>query len=423
MKIQGPTNKLIGDLQVMGDKSISHRAIIHASLSSQESLLKNVLRAGVTKSMIDCLRILGVNIIENNCDLIVKGGNWIKPNKPLDCGNSATTMRLLMGALAAQNFSAELTGTPSLQHRPMKRIAEPLRQMGATISQNKAPLVITGGKLRGIVHHSEVASAQVKASLLLAAMQAKGTTTICQPGPSRDHSERMLSEIGINLQYDDKKVTLVPNENQINPTNITIPGDISSASFLLAAAITIPNSHITLRKIGINTTRTGILDAMKKMGADIDVFNHAKSGGEPIADISARYSTLKGIMLEGNIVTRMIDEFPIFTILSTQAKNTTIVRDAAELRLKESDRISSLIEELNKMGTKFEEYHDGYKLTGPQKLKGAKLSSHGDHRIAMSLAIAGMLAKGNTVISESDIADESYPNFQKTFNVLGAQIV
>jgi len=422
MKITGPATQLVGEVQLSGDKSISHRALLHAALSPEESRLNNILRAGVTTAMIDCLRELGVKIQEKNGNLIVRGGKWIQPNKPLNCGNSATTMRLLMGALAGQPITAELTGTIGLQRRPMGRVARPLREMGASISSDNAPLVIKGGNLHGIIHNSEVASAQVKAALLLAALQAKGESTIHQPGPSRDHSERMLCELGIKLKTDDHSVTIQPSEKSLAATNISVPGDCSSAAFLIAAAVLVPGSKVTLRNVGINPTRTGILDVLSSMGADISVLYNGESGGEPTGDILVKHSNLKSTTVQGETVVRMIDEFPIFTVIATQSEGTTTVKDAAELRIKESDRISSLLEELRKMGIKFTEYTDGYTIVGPQILNPAQLESHGDHRMAMSLAIAGMIAQGCTEITHSEVVDESFPDYTKTFSQLGATI-
>ena len=422
MKVTGPTTQLLGEVRLPGDKSISHRALLHAALSPEESRLNNILRAGVTTAMIDCLRQLGVHILEKDGNLIVRGGKWIQPNKPLNCGNSATTMRLLMGALAGQSITAELTGTKGLQRRPMGRVARPLREMGASISSDNAPLTIKGGNLHGIIHHPEVASAQVKAALLLAALQAKGESTIHQPGPSRDHSERMLCELGIKLKTDDHSVTIQPSEKSLAATNISVPGDCSSAAFLIAAAVLVPGSKVTLRNVGINPTRTGILDVLSSMGADISVLYNGESGGEPTGDILVKHSNLKSTTVQGETVVRMIDEFPIFTVIATQSEGTTTVKDAAELRIKESDRISSLLEELRKMGIKFTEYTDGYTIVGPQILNPAQLESHGDHRMAMSLAIAGMIAQGCTEITHSEVVDESFPDYTKTFSQLGATI-
>jgi 3-phosphoshikimate 1-carboxyvinyltransferase len=422
MKVKGPTTPLLGEVRLPGDKSISHRALLHAALSPEESRLNNILRAGVTTSMIDCLRELGVQIKEKDGDLIVRGGKWIQPNKPLNCGNSATTMRLLMGALAGQPITAELTGTQGLQRRPMGRVARPLREMGASISADNAPLVIRGGNLHGIIHHPKVASAQVKAALLLAALQATGESTIHQPGPSRDHSERMLRELGIKLNTDKHKVTIQPSDKSLAATKISVPGDCSSAAFLIASAILIPESKLTLHDVGINPTRTGILDVLTKMGADISIMNNGESGGEPIANIIVSHTNIKSTAIQGETVVRMIDEFPIFTVIATQSEGTTTVKDAAELRIKESDRISSLLGELRKMGVEFSERTDGYTIVGPQVLNPAQLESHGDHRMAMSLAIAGMITRGCTEIMQSEVVDESFPEFIKTFSQLGANI-
>lgn len=423
MKVTGPATQLLGEVRLPGDKSISHRALLHAALSPEESRLNNILRAGVTTTMIDCLRQLGVHILEKDGNLTVRGGKWIQPNKPLNCGNSATTMRLLMGALAGQSITAELTGTKGLERRPMGRVARPLREMGASISSDNAPLIIKGGNLHGIIHHPEVASAQVKAALLLAALQADGESTIYQPGPSRDHSERMLCELGVKLNHDNFMVTIKPSEKSLPATKISVPGDCSSAAFLVASAVLVPESKITLRDVGINSTRTGILDVLTSMGADISVLHHGESGGEPTGDIIVKHTNLKSTTVQGETVVRMIDEFPIFTVIATQSEGTTTVKDAAELRIKESDRISSLLGELRKMGVEFTEHTDGYTIVGPQVLNPAQLESHGDHRMAMSLAIAGMIAQGDTEIMHSDVVDESYPEYTQTLRKLGAKIV
>ena len=276
--------------------------------------------------------------------------------------------------------------------------------------------------MHGIIHHPKVASAQVKAALLLAALQATGESTIHQPGPSRDHSERMLRELGVKLQTDNHKVTIQPSDKSLSATKISVPGDCSSAAFLVASAILVPESNITLHDVGINPTRTGIFDVLTNMGADISIMNNSESGGEPIANIIVKHTKLKSTTIQGETVVRMIDEFPIFTVIATQSEGKTTVKDAAELRIKESDRISSLLGELHKMSVKFTEHTDGYTIVGPQVLNPAQLESHGDHRMAMSLAIAGMIARGCTEIMQSKVVDESFPEFTKTFSQLGANI-
>ncbi len=422
MHVSGPAPSLIGSVTLPGDKSISHRALLHAALSPGESQLRNVLRAGVTASMMRCLVRLGVSIEGTDNRLTVRGGNWRQPREPLDCGNSGTTMRLLMGALAGQAIDVELTGTPGLQRRPMKRIADPLRAMGAVIEGDYAPLKITGGRLQGIQHQTKVASAQVKAALLLAATQAEGQTVITEPGPSRDHSERMLRDLGIGVESDGLQVTLSPTGNSLPPTSLTIPGDLSSAAFLICAAAVIPGSKLRLQGVGINPTRTGLLDALLQMGADIRFTNKTNVAGEPVADLVVNYAPLTAIDIAGDLVVRMIDEFPIFSIVMTQATGKSTVREAEELRLKESDRISVLAGELQTLGIEVEEYADGFAITGPQQFKAGTVQSHGDHRLAMALSVAGLLANGDTIIENADALEESFPTFVDLLSACGATL-
>ncbi|HJO32928.1 MAG TPA: 3-phosphoshikimate 1-carboxyvinyltransferase [Anaerolineales bacterium] len=422
MKLRGPAGALRGSTELPGDKSISHRALLHAAVSPHESRLQNVLRAGVTAAMIDCLQKLGVSIEGTGSDLSVRGGAWQQPTAPLDCGNSGTTMRLLLGALAGMPLQVELTGTPGLQCRPMGRVTRPLREMGASISADNAPLSVNGGGLRGSEHHLPVASAQVKAALLLAALHADGPTTIHQPAPSRDHSERMLRELGIDVRSSANAVRLHPSRRPLPPTRLTVPGDFSSAAFLIAAAVLLPGSAVRLRGVGVNPTRTGLLDALNAMGADISIENWRESGGEPVADITARHSRLRSVKVRGDLVVRMIDEFPIFAVLATQAEGVTVVRDAAELRVKESDRISALAAELQRMGIAISERPDGFDLSGPQQLSAATVDSHADHRLAMSLAVAALLAPGDSSVQRAGAAHESFPAFAHTLRALGVEV-
>ena len=422
MKLRGPAGALRGSAELPGDKSISHRALLHAALSPHESRLQNVLRAGVTAAMIDCLRKLGVSIEGTGSDLSVRGGAWQQPTAPLDCGNSGTTMRLLLGALAGMPLQVELTGTPGLQCRPMGRVTRPLREMGASISADNAPLSVNGGGLRGSEHHLPVASAQVKAALLLAALHADGPTTIHQPAPSRDHSERMLRELGIDVRSSANAVRLHPSRRPLPPTRLTVPGDFSSAAFLIAAAVLLPGSAVRLRRVGVNPTRTGLLDALNAMGADISIENQRESGGEPVADITARHSRLRAVEVRGDLVVRMIDEFPIFAVLATQAEGVTTVSDAAELRVKESDRISALVAELQRMGIAISERPDGFNLSGPQQLSAATVDCHADHRLAMSLAVGALLAPGESSVQRAGAVHESFPAFAHTLRALGAEV-
>ncbi len=422
MKITGKAQNHCGTFTLAGDKSISHRAIMHAALSPAISRLENVLRAGVTEAMLRCLRQLGVQITDEGSTLTIQGGHWHAPTEPLDCGNSGTTMRLFLGALAGQNLTVTLTGTPGLQRRPMARLADPLRRMGAQIDRDYAPLTVHGGHLHGCEHRSAVASAQVKAGLLLAALQADSPTTIHEPGPSRDHSERMLQALGLKVERHGHSVTLYPNGYPLPATHLVLPGDISSAAFLICIALIVPGSAITLQGIGVNPTRTGILDALLAMGADITLSNQREVAGEPVADISARYSKLHATEISGDLVVRMIDEFPIFTIVMTQATGTTVVREAAELRLKESDRIAALAGELRKLGVTITEYPDGYAINGPQEINAGTVQSHGDHRLAMALAIAGLLCAGSVQVEQFEAVQESFPSFVPILHNLGAAV-
>jgi len=412
-----------GTISMPGDKSISHRALMHAALARGTSRIQNFLQAGVTEAMMRCVRDLGVQLeVESDGALIVHGGQLRSPAASLDCGNSGATIRMLMGALVGQrDLQVTLDGSAGLRRRPMKRVAEPLRLMGADLGDTP-PLVIHGQPLRGIEYTMPVASAQVKAAILLAALQADGPTTIHEPGPSRDHSERMLRSLGVSVINENSTVTLTPPDKPLSAFEATVPGDISSAAFVLVAAALVPNSEVTVTNVGVNDTRTGILDALVAMGGDVCVSNVREVNGEPIADITVKSSELRGITVAGDLVVRMIDEFPIFAVLASQAHGETIVRDAEELRVKESDRICSLASELRKLGVQIEERPDGFVIAGPTQLHGAVVDSHGDHRLAMSLAVAGLIAEGETIITRAEAYRESFPNFVDLMRVLKANI-
>lgn len=422
MRVAGPSRGLHGTTSLPGDKSISHRALLHAALSPGTSHLRNILRAGVTEAMIRCLQQLSVLFKDENDALVVQGGSWKQPDAALHCGNSGTTMRLLLGALADKPITVTLTGTSALQRRPMERVVRPLRRMGAHIEGEVAPLMVRGRPLRGIEHRTKVASAQVKAALLLAALRSQGATTIRQPALSRDHSERMLRALGVDVRSQGSTVTLVPNGAPLPPSDLSVPGDFSSAAFLIAAAVLVPDSEVRLQSVGINPTRTGLLDALREMGADIRIEKQHEVGGEPTADIVAKSSVLRAIEVRGHLVVRMIDEVPIFAVLASQAQGTTTVREASELRLKESDRISVLTDELRKLDVSAEEYPDGFSITGPRSLHAAKVDSHTDHRLALSLAVAGLLATGETSVERAEVLNESFPGFEKRLESLGATV-
>jgi 3-phosphoshikimate 1-carboxyvinyltransferase len=424
-----PTTQLHGVISMPGDKSISHRALMHAALAQGTSRLQNFLHAGVTEAMMRCVRDLGVAIeveppggSEPSGRLIVHGGNLRSPAVNLDCGNSGATIRMLMGALAGQrDLSVTLNGSAGLRRRPMKRVAEPLRLMGAELGDT-LPLSIHGKSLHGVEYTMSVASAQVKAAILLAALQAEGPTIIHEPGPSRDHSERMLRSLGVSVETQNNTITLTPLGKLLPAFETTIPGDISSAAFIFAAAALVPGSEVTVKNVGVNDTRTGILDVLVAMGGAVCVANVHEVNGELVADITVKSSELRGVAVAGDLVVRMIDEFPIFAVLVSQARGQTVVREAEELRVKESDRIGSLASELRKLGVPIEERPGGFVIDGPTRLKGAVVDSHGDHRLAMSLAVAGLIADGETTITHAEAYQESFPNFVELMQGLGGVV-
>ncbi len=418
-----PAPSMCGVVTMPGDKSISHRALMHVALAQGTSRIRNFLHAGVTEAMMCNVRELGVGLeTEADGSLIVHGGQLRSPVAHLDCGSSGATIRMLMGALAGRpDLVATLDGSAGLRRRPMKRVAEPLRLMGAELEDN-LPLSLHGRQLHGIEYTMPVASAQVKAAILLAALQADGPTTIHEPGPSRDHSERMLRSVGISVLTWHNTLTLTPPEKPFPAFETTIPGDISSAAFVFAAAALLPNSEVTVKNVGVNETRTGILDALVAMGGNVRVANVREISGEPIADITIQSAELRATTVDGDLVVRMIDEFPIFAVLASQAQGETLVREAEELRVKESDRIGSLASELRKLGVQIEERPDGFVITEPTRLQGAVVDSHGDHRLAMSLAIAGLIADGEITVTRAEAYRESFPNFVELMNALGGTV-
>ncbi len=432
-----PTTKLSGSVQLPGDKSISHRSAIFAALAEGDSRIENFLVGGVTQVMLDALEQLGVSWELQGTMLSVhsRGMYGFKsPEKPIYCGNSATTMRLLAGLLAAVGVDATLDGSEGLRRRPMGRIMDPLLEMGVPVEgQNGcAPITIHRPHypLKAIHTQLPVASAQVKSCLLLSALAANGPTSIVEPGLSRDHTERMLRGHGIEVRSEKMgsngdtcySTTLVPPRNiSFKPLQLCLPGDFSSAAFLIVATLITPNSLICIHDVGLNPTRTGLLDALLEMGADIHIQNQRNSYGEPIGDLCVKSSELHGCTIHGEQVVRMIDEFPIFSVAAAYAKGTTLVKDAAELRLKESDRIASICNELTKLGVGIVETTDGYCIHGGTGLVGTEVDSHGDHRLAMSLAVAGLGAQSPLVVKNAEMIDESYPQFISTLARLGAE--
>jgi 3-phosphoshikimate 1-carboxyvinyltransferase len=412
-----PVSNMEGSIVLPGDKSISHRALIFASLADGKSQIHNLSQGKDVMSSKQCLSAMGVEIKWDGSDTVVYGMGLHSLKKPvhrLDAGNSGTTMRLLSGLLAAQTFESTLTGDASLQKRPMERIVTPLRLMGARIEPKEgllAPLSFKGSRLLNpIDYDSPVASAQVKSCVLLAGLFADGQTSVLEPSLSRDHTERMLPCFQIPVKNTRGRI-VVRGPAQLHPSRIDVPGDISSAAFFLVAGALIPKSRITLKNIGVNPTRTGILDVLKSMGADIIISNEIVLNGEPRADIHISGRSLKSFSLENDLVPKLIDEIPVLAIAATQAYGNSLIKHAEELRYKETDRIHAISDNLKAMGISFEELKDGFVIPGPQKLKGAEINTYGDHRIAMAFAVAGLFAKGKTLIQDAQCVDISFPDF------------
>lgn len=424
-----PTDGLRGAVRLPGDKSISHRALMLGAIAEGATRVTNWLPAGDCQATLRCVRALGVPIEQHDAATLTVHGvgcdGLQPPRQTLDCQGSGTTMRLLAGLLAGQPFPSTLDGHEGLRRRPMRRIIEPLRQMGADIEGRDGrfpPLKIRGGNLHGIDYRLPVASAQVKSCILLAGLFADGPTTVHEPGPARDHTERMLRAMGAEIHIDGPTITLVPQPAPLRPLALQVPGDFSSAAFLLVAGAIVPGSRIVIEAVGGNPTRTGLLDVLHTMGARIDVEDQGESGGEPLIDLAIRYSDLQGAQVDGPLVVRMIDEFPVLAVAATQAGGKTVVRDAGELRVKETDRIAAVATELRKMGAELEEKPDGFVMHGPVTLQGAVVDSHGDHRLAMALAVAGLIADGETVVEGAQVIDDSYPGFAEALRGLGASI-
>jgi len=408
---------LDGEVCPPSDKSISHRAIILNSIAQGNARVSNFSQAGDCLATVGCLRALGVEIESGEVgELFVRGvgkEGLKEAEDVLDAENSATTMRILTGLLAAQPFFSVITGDQSLRSRPMSRVIQPLRLMGARIwgrsGDSRAPLVIKGGQLHGIRYQLPVASAQLKSALLLAGLFAEGDTIIKEPMPSRDHTERLLKTMGAEIEVAADTITLSPS--RLNAVDLVIPGDISSAAFWLVAGAVHPQASIRLLNTGINPTRSGILDVLRSMGADLIVCNEFLSDGEPVADLEVHSSALTGVEIGGGLIPRLIDEIPLIALAGAVARGRTVVRNAQELRVKETDRISATVRELLKMGAEVEELPDGMVIYGGKKLRGSSCDSHGDHRLAMMLGIAALIAEGQTEIDNAEVADVSYPTF------------
>ena len=416
--------KLRGELTIPGDKSISHRAVMFGALAKGTTKVTHFLQGADCLSTISCFRKLGVEI-ENTPEEILIHGNGLHglkaPSEILDAGNSGTTTRLISGILAAQDFRVLLTGDESICRRPMKRIITPLSMMGARItSQNGndcAPLSIEGTKLTGIHYNSPVASAQVKSSVLLAGLYADGATSVTEPFLSRNHTELMLSAFGADVQSIDTTATICP-EPDLSAIDIHVPGDISSAAYFIAAGLLVPNSEILIKNVGINPTRDGILKVALEMGGNITILNEHTDGGEKTADLLVKSSSLHGITIEGEIIPTLIDEIPVIAIMAAAAKGETIIKDAAELKVKESDRIAIVTENLLQMGADITPTDDGMILRGGKPLHGGNLKSYLDHRIAMSFAVASLIAEGETYMEDAECVNISYPTFYEDLRSL-----
>lgn len=411
--------KLKGELTVPGDKSISHRSIMLGSLAKGTTEVIGFLQGADCLSSISCFQKMGIEIendTENNVVHIHGNGlHGLKaPSSTLDVGNSGTTTRLMSGILAAQPFSSTIDGDSSIRKRPMGRIMTPLSEMGARFeslaTEKCAPFRITGGNLKGIHYQSPVASAQVKSAILLAGLFAEGTTSVTEPYLSRNHTELMFESFGIDIKSKETTATVTP-ATELTARKITVPGDISSAAYFIAAGLITPNSEITIKNVGINPTRDGILTVCRNMGADIQLSNVRDDIGEPVADITVSSTTLHGCTIEGDIIPKLIDEIPIIAIMAAFAKGTTTIKDAQELKVKESNRIDVMVNNLSAMGVDIEGTDDGMIIHGGKPLHGATIDSKLDHRIAMSFAIAGALAEGNTEILGAECVNISYPTF------------
>ena len=431
LRVTPQKRPLHGRIHVPGDKSISHRAVLLGAIADGVSTIRNWLPAGDTLATLDIARSLGVSIEVTeqsswSWELRIEGRGLRglePPDGPLDCRNAGTAMRLLAGLMCGQQFPVIIDGSSQLRKRPMRRIIDPLVKMGGRIAgqDGRAPLQVEPATLHGVAYEMSVASAQVKSAVLLAGLYARGETRVYQPGPARDHTERMLAAMGMPIALDDGWVILPADRPaSLEPLDLTVPGDISSAAFPLVAAAIVPHSEITILNIGANETRTGLLDMLQAMGAHFSVENERVTGGEPAIDLTIYFDELHAAGISGDTVVRGIDEFPILAVAATQAAGLTSVSDAAELRVKEVDRISVLAGELRKMGVPITEKADGFAVEGPVRLQGAAVDSHDDHRLAMSLAVAGLVANSPSWIENAQSARDSFPGFVEVMQALGA---
>jgi 3-phosphoshikimate 1-carboxyvinyltransferase len=421
---------LVGRVEVPGDKSISHRAVLLGSLADGTTRIRNFLRANDCLATLGAVRDLGIEVECSGDEVLVHGRGLRglrEPLKPINSGGSGTSMRLLAGVLAGPAMNSVLEGNAQLSRRPMDRVAIPLRQIGAVISGREGgkypPLSIAGGKLRAIRYEMPVASAQVKSALLLAGLFADGATQVVErPGkPTRDHTERMLSAMGASIHVEVGVVEVHP-ALRLEPIDIRVPGDLSSAAFLLAAAAIVPSSRVTIPSVGVNPGRTGILGALLRMGGGLRLHNVRLEKNEPVADLELGYAPLVGTAITGEEVPSLIDELPLLAVVATQAQGVTEVLGAGELRVKETDRITTTVSELKRMGAKIEPLPDGFIVEGPVRLKGAHVNSYGDHRLAMALAVAALAAEGETIIDDTACIDDSFPGFEEALALLLGEV-
>lgn len=419
--IVNPVKSLNGEITVPGDKSISHRAAMIGALARGRTEIKNFLPGADCLSTIGCFQAMGVEYTGIGTETVNVEGVGLRglkePADVLDVGNSGTTMRLMLGVLAGQTFFAAVTGDSSIRKRPMRRVTEPLMEMGASIwgrdNENLAPLAVKGGFVKPIRFVSTVASAQVKSAIMLAGLYARGVTSVWEPEKSRDHTERMLKYFGAEVDVNGLAVKVV-GQPDLKARTVTVPGDISSAAFFLVAGAIVPGAEVTVKGVGVNPTRDGIIEVLQAMGADLRVNNRREQTGEPVADITVRGSDLKGTTVKGHVIPRLIDEIPVLAVAAAVAEGITEIRDAAELKVKETNRITTVIRELSKFGVAMEELPDGMRIHGSRQLYGAECESHGDHRIAMAMAVAGLVADGRTTIHNSECIDVSFPGFEET---------
>ena len=417
---------LKGEISIPGDKSISHRAVMFGSIADGTTEITNLLKGADCLSTISCFRKLGVDIEEGGERVLVRGRGLYglkEPDGMLDAGNSGTTTRLISGILAGQRFTSCLTGDASIRKRPMDRIIEPLSLMGASITSVEgngcAPLRIEGRPLHGMSYTTKVASAQVKSAILLAGLYADSDVSVTEPALSRNHTELMLKGFGAQIESVGKTAAIHPGA-ALSGQKIEVPGDISSAAYFIAAASIVPGSEVLIKNVGVNPTRAGILKVCEMMGADVKLLNKENRGGEPAADLLVKYSDLKACVIEGDLIPTLIDELPVIAVMACAAEGTTVIRDAAELKVKESDRIAVMSENLSAMGAKVTATDDGLVIEGGRPLHGAVIESRLDHRVAMSFAVAALIADGETTVKDAECVDISYPGFYRDFNRLQA---